>query len=76
MANLVVETCNLITPKILEYFETNHFEQLCINYVNEKVQQLFVKLMLTDEENYYMTEGVEIPQIPFFDNKPILGKLN
>lgn len=47
---------------------------MCINYVNEKIQQMFVKLMLKDEEEWYASEGVGIPKIPFLDNSSILGK--
>lgn len=58
-----------------ESFEKNFFEQMCINYVNEKIQQMFVKIMLKDEEKWYASECVEIPKIPFLDNSPILGKI-
>lgn len=33
-----------------EVFERNQFEQLCINYVNEKLQQIFVELTLKSEQ--------------------------
>lgn len=40
------------------------------------MQQMFVKLMLKDEQNWYAQERLEIPTIPFFDNSLILGKLS
>lgn len=47
---------------------------MCINFVNEKVQQMFVKSMLKDEQDWYAQECLEIPQIPFLDNSLILGR--
>lgn len=57
----------------LESFENNYFEQICINYVNERIQQMFVKLMLKDEVDWYEKECLELPTIPFLDNTVILG---
>lgn len=58
-----------------ESFKNNYFEQICINYVNEKVQQMFVKLMLKDEEEFARQECLQIPKIPFLDNGLILGEI-
>jgi myosin heavy subunit len=40
-----------------EIFENNGFEQLCINYVNEKLQQIFIELTLHSEQEEYAREG-------------------
>jgi len=33
-----------------EIFNKNGFEQFCINYVNEKLQQIFIELTLKAEQ--------------------------
>lgn len=47
---------------------------MCINFVNEKIQQMFVKIMLKDEQDWYSQECLDAPIIPYLDNNPILGK--
>ncbi|CAD2215714.1 myosin I [Angomonas deanei] len=58
-----------------EVFEHNYFEQLCINYVNEKLQQIFIELTLKKEQEEYKQEGIAWTPIPFFDNKNVCGVL-
>jgi len=43
--------------------------QLCINYVNEKLQQIFIELTLKAEQDEYGHEGIAWKPIPFFNNK-------
>ena len=43
-----------------EIFTTNGFEQFCINYCNEKLQQLFIELTLKSEQEEYQKEGIEV----------------
>ncbi|XP_009470746.1 PREDICTED: unconventional myosin-Ig [Nipponia nippon] len=38
--------------------QTDHFEQFCINYCNEKLQQLFIELILRQEQAEYQREGI------------------
>lgn len=61
-----------------ECFETgkNSFEQICINFVNEKMRQFCTKTLITDEINWYSMEGLETPQIGFLDNKSVLGNFS
>ncbi|KFZ08656.1 hypothetical protein V501_05860 [Pseudogymnoascus sp. VKM F-4519 (FW-2642)] len=52
-----------------EIFEKNSFEQLCINYVNEKLQQIFIQLTLKTEQEEYAREQIKWTPIQYFDNK-------
>ncbi|CEG82720.1 Putative Myosin I MyoA/Myo5 [Rhizopus microsporus] len=52
-----------------EIFEENSFEQMCINYVNEKLQQIFIELTLKAEQEEYVREQIQWTPIKFFNNK-------
>lgn len=52
-----------------EIFEHNGFEQFCINYVNEKLQQYFIEKTLKEEQDEYVAEGIQWTPIKFFNNK-------
>nr|NP_001093501.1 unconventional myosin-Ic [Danio rerio]A5PF48.1 RecName: Full=Unconventional myosin-Ic; AltName: Full=Myosin I beta; Short=MMI-beta; Short=MMIb [Danio rerio] len=52
-----------------EVFQHNSFEQFCINYCNEKLQQLFIELTLKSEQEEYEAEGWE--RVEYFNNKII-----
>lgn len=52
-----------------EIFDKNSFEQLCINYVNEKLQQIFIQLTLKTEQEEYAREQIKWTPINYFDNK-------
>ncbi|KAL4803036.1 P-loop containing nucleoside triphosphate hydrolase protein [Aspergillus unguis] len=54
-----------------EIFEKNSFEQLCINYVNEKLQQIFIQLTLKAEQEEYDREQITWTPIKYFDNKVV-----
>ncbi|KAM4635454.1 unconventional myosin-Ih isoform 1-T1 [Polymixia lowei] len=54
-----------------EVFHVNSFEQFCINYCNEKLQQLFIQLTLKSEQEEYEMEGIEWEPVPYFNNKII-----
>ncbi|KAF9469833.1 microfilament motor [Collybia nuda] len=52
-----------------EIFDDNSFEQLCINYVNEKLQQIFIELTLKTEQEEYVREEIKWTPIKYFNNK-------
>uniref|UniRef100_A0A8C3EM37 Myosin IH n=1 Tax=Corvus moneduloides TaxID=1196302 RepID=A0A8C3EM37_CORMO len=54
-----------------EVLDTNSFEQFCINYCNEKLQQLLIEMTLKAEQEEYELEGIEWEPIPYFNNKII-----
>ncbi|XP_037537916.1 unconventional myosin-VIIa [Nematolebias whitei] len=58
-----------------ENFRTNSFEQLCINFANEKLQQFFVAHIFKLEQEEYLKEGVVWDNIRFSDNQNILNLL-
>merc|ERR1712198_637419 len=77
---LMVEKCNetLIDPTMkkvqyigvldiagFEIFDFNGFEQICINYVNEKLQQFFNQHMFTLEQEEYVKEGLDWANVDF-----------
>jgi Myosin head (motor domain) len=55
-----------------ECFENNGYEQLLINYCNEKLQRHFNRHLFEVEQNLYSTEGVDWTYITFNDNQPCL----
>jgi len=54
-----------------EVFKSNSFEQFCINYCNEKLQQLFIELTLKSEQEEYLAEGITWVPVEYFNNKII-----
>ncbi|XP_053237288.1 unconventional myosin-VI isoform X6 [Podarcis raffonei] len=62
-----------------EYFEHNSFEQFCINYCNEKLQQFFNERILKEEQELYQKEGLGVNEVHYVDNQDCIdlieGKL-
>ncbi|KAL7577845.1 hypothetical protein ACA910_010592 [Epithemia clementina (nom. ined.)] len=63
-----------------ESFGTNRFEQLCINYANEKLQQKFTQDIFRSVQSEYESEGIELGEIRYDDNTDVLdlveGRVN
>lgn len=55
-----------------EHFEINSFEQFCINYANEVLQQQFNLHVFKLEQEEYVREGIDWKYIQFFDNQPVI----
>ncbi len=52
-----------------ESFVHNTYEQLCINFANEKLQQFFLKFIFKAEEDLYTFENVSWTRIEYQDNQ-------
>uniref|UniRef100_A0A914BUW0 Myosin motor domain-containing protein n=1 Tax=Acrobeloides nanus TaxID=290746 RepID=A0A914BUW0_9BILA len=59
-----------------EIFETNSFEQLCINYANEHLQQFFIRHIFQLEHMEYKNEDIVYEDISYYDDESRLKQLN
>jgi len=55
-----------------ESFQVNRFEQLCINYANEKLQQKYTIDIFRSVQEEYEYEGIELGEVVFSDNVEVL----
>lgn len=68
-------TCRSITILDIygfESFHRNSFEQFCINYANERLQQHFNRHMFKLEQEEYVQDGIDWTTVEFIDNSECL----
>ena len=70
-----IGTISLLDIFGFERFEVNRFEQLCINYANEKLQYRYVFDNFRAVKKEYTAEGIEIFDFSIVDNSPVLELL-
>ncbi|TIC24772.1 clathrin heavy chain [Wallemia mellicola] len=58
-----------------EHFKRNSFEQFCINYANEKLQQEFNAHVFKLEQDEYIKEQIRWEFISFSDNRPTIDMI-
>ena len=61
-----------------EIFKKNSIEQFCINYTNEKLQQLYISYVFKGEEKVFVNEGLKdfLGELEFKDNQPVIDLLD
>ncbi|CAM9632006.1 unnamed protein product [Ectocarpus sp. 6 AP-2014] len=68
-------TIDLLDIFGFETFQHNSFEQFCINYANEKLQQKFTQDVFKNVQVEYQEEGIPWSHIDFQDNAAVLGMI-
>ncbi|XP_072960538.1 myosin-1-like [Typha angustifolia] len=58
-----------------ESFDKNSFEQFCINYANERLQQHFNRHLFKLEQEEYIQDGIDWAKVDFEDNQDCLNLL-
>ncbi|XP_075265474.1 unconventional myosin-XV-like isoform X2 [Convolutriloba macropyga] len=71
--NMVGNTLNSPSVNLLdifgfEVFPKNSFEQLCINYANESLQQVFIRSVFKTEQTEYQRERIDWHSLDYSDN--------
>ncbi|MED6174092.1 hypothetical protein PIB30_065619 [Stylosanthes scabra] len=63
------KSINILDINGFESFQKNSFEQFCINYANERLQQHLIRHLFKDEQEDYESDGIEWTKIDFKDNQ-------
>ncbi|KAM7251120.1 hypothetical protein ACFE04_023003 [Oxalis oulophora] len=64
---------NIVDIYGFESFKKNSFEQFCINYANERLQQHFIRHLFKLEQEDYETDGIDWTKVDFEDNDECLN---
>ncbi|XP_065316366.1 unconventional myosin-VI-like isoform X2 [Gordionus sp. m RMFG-2023] len=59
-----------------EFFENNSFEQFCINYCNERIQNYFNSIVLIQEQELYKREGLKVKEVKINDDTDVIELLD
>ncbi|GAA0167329.1 actin binding motor protein [Lithospermum erythrorhizon] len=58
--------------KLIYSLKKNGFEELCINYANERLQQHFIRHLFKLEQKEYELDGIDFIKVDFVDNQECL----
>lgn len=68
-----VKTIGILDIFGFESLDRNGFEQLCINYANERLQAQFNEFVFIKEQDVYVSEGIDWRSIPYPSNDACLS---
>ncbi|GBG29133.1 Myosin-1 [Hondaea fermentalgiana] len=71
-----IRTISVLDIFGFETFVHNSFEQLCINYCNEKLQGFFNDHIFKLEQEEYRREEIDVTQIGFSDNQGVISAID